>query len=101
MLEFIFANVLFCLTWYIITQPGEIGQYIARWVNVNIKSALVRKLILCPYCLSGQIAFWFSIHDLFNCWEWSEMAALFLLRICGSIILTFVGVKFLDSISQR
>jgi hypothetical protein len=56
--------------YYIVTQPGEILQVWARFVNGQIKVALLRKLLLCPYCLGGQIMFWTSLYFVLTGSEW-------------------------------
>lgn len=46
----------------ILIQPGELLQHFARFMVQNVASEVLKKLILCPYCLSGQMAFWLSFY---------------------------------------
>jgi len=49
-----------CAYW-VLTQPGELLQHWARFVNIEIKNKTLKKLLICPYCMGGQIMFWTSV----------------------------------------
>ena len=64
MLEIIqitFFASIFAVAYQIMIMPGELLQVWARFVNINLKDSIFRKLLLCPYCFGGQIALWMSL----------------------------------------
>jgi len=54
--------VLYCsiiaVAYQILIRPGELLQIWARFVNLGIKNTMLQKLLLCPYCLGGQLSLW-------------------------------------------
>jgi hypothetical protein len=64
MLDFIiiwFVSSLLGCCYQILVRPGELLQGWARLINTSNLPGMVKKLIMCPYCLSGQIALWWSL----------------------------------------
>ena len=61
-LQIIFSASIISIAYQIMIRQGEILQGWARYVNLNIKYSTLQKLLLCPYCLGGQLALWSSIY---------------------------------------
>ena len=51
-----------CAAFDRISQPGELLMYYVRWVNENIGTMLIKKLLTCPWCIGGQISFWWGVY---------------------------------------
>jgi len=51
------------IAYQILIEPGEILQWWSRYVNFNVKDGWIKKLILCPYCLWGNISLWVCVTD--------------------------------------
>lgn len=98
MLSVIITSSLIAITIYITMQPGELLQGVARFINIRINNSLVRKLLICPYCLAGQLALWtvFVIH-FYLFWEGGLLPLSFfkdlVWSVCGSIILVWLFIK--------
>lgn len=45
-----------------ISQPGELLMYYVRWVNTTIENTLIKKILTCPWCIGGQISFWWGVY---------------------------------------
>jgi len=54
--------VILAVAYQIVIRPGELLQSWARFVNLQINNKTLQKLLLCPYCLGGQIALWLSVY---------------------------------------
>lgn len=98
MLGVIITSVLISLTLYITMQPGELLQGVARFVNLRIKNSFIKKLLLCPYCLAGQLALWavFVIH--YFLFERGGLLPLLFFKdliwsVCGSILIVWLFIK--------
>jgi hypothetical protein len=82
-------------------MPGELLQNIARFINVKIKIALIRKLLLCPYCLSGQLFFWFSVIQMFlSVGERLSTVPFLVFGTCGTILTTYILTKLIQIIND-
>ena len=98
MLGIIIASSLIGITTYITMQPGELFQGVARFINTRVNNNIIRKLLLCPYCLAGQLALCtvFVIHYFFFL-EGGLLPLSFLkdliLSVSGSIITVWLFVK--------
>jgi hypothetical protein len=55
-MEIIMYCVLLGSCYAIVTQPGELLQKFARYINMSNNSDVTKKLILCPYCLFTWIS---------------------------------------------
>lgn len=42
----------------ILIRQGELLMHWARFVNLTFESDMLKKLLLCPYCLTGQLLLW-------------------------------------------
>lgn len=92
MLGVIFLSVILSLTLFVMYQPGELLQGVARWVNLNVKNEKFRKLLMCPYCFAGQLSLWLYIL--------TEPFVLenLIITVCLSILVTFFTVKLIMSV---
>ena len=61
-LKIIFFASIIAIAYQIMIRQGELLQEWARYVYLNIKHPTLKKILLCPYCLGGQIALWSSIY---------------------------------------
>ena len=61
-IEITIISVILALAYQIIIRPGELLQSWARFVNLQINNKTLQKLLLCPYCLGGQISLWLSVY---------------------------------------
>jgi hypothetical protein len=98
MLEVIITSVLISLTLYITMQPGELFQGVARFINTRVGSSFIRKLLLCPYCLAGQLAFWTVCVIHYYLFLEGGLLPLSFLKdliwsVCGSIVTVWLFVK--------
>ncbi len=63
--------VLYCsiiaVAYQIVIRPGELLQLWARFVNLGIKNTMLQKLLLCPYCLGGQLSLWTCLVLIYFC----------------------------------
>jgi len=65
-IEITTISVILAVAYQIVIRPGELLQSWARFVNLNMTSELIKKLLLCPYCLGGQIALWLSLYYIYS-----------------------------------
>ena len=64
MIEFIqivFIASILAVSYQILIMPGELLQSWSRFVNINMQGSILQKLLLCPYCVGGQISLWCSV----------------------------------------
>ena len=92
MLGIIFLSVMLSLTLYVMYQPGELLQGVARWINLNVNNNKLRKLLMCPYCFAGQLSLWIYL--------FTEPFVLenLIITVCMSILVTYFVVKLIGSI---
>ena len=77
--------ILIGCTYHELCKPNELLMPWARYWNLESSAPkLLRKLIVCPYCIAGQIALWAS---LFLCPEWVVV------NVCSSILVTIFYYK--------
>ena len=98
MLEVIITSSLIGITSFITMQPGEIFQGVARFINTRVGSSFIRKLLLCPYCLAGQLAFWtVCVIHYYLFWGSGLLPLSFfkelIWSVCGSIIMVWLFLK--------
>jgi hypothetical protein len=78
-------------------QPGELFQGVARFINTRVGSSFIRKLLLCPYCLAGQLAFWTFCVTFCLFWEGGLLPLSFfkelIWSVCGSIVTVWLFLK--------
>ena len=55
--------------YYILTRQGELLTFWVRYWNVNWENHWLSKLVLCPYCLGGQLTFWAAVG--FTLYDWN------------------------------
>ena len=60
-LQIIFVASIISIAYQILIMPSELLQGWARWVNLTFAETPIQKLLLCPYCFGGQLAFWSSL----------------------------------------
>lgn len=65
-IEITTISVILAVAYQIIIRPGELLQSWARFVNLQINNKTLQKLLLCPYCLGGQIALWLSVYYVYK-----------------------------------
>jgi hypothetical protein len=75
-------SVMVALCYNILIRQGELLQLWARYVNLSNWNNYIKKLLLCPHCVAGQLALWQCIYYS-NFW----------VAIPISIVLVFYIVK--------
>jgi len=63
MLTIIFYSSVLSICYSILIRNGELLQVFARYVNMSNYNPLIKKLLLCPHCVAGQIALWQCVYE--------------------------------------
>jgi hypothetical protein len=83
-----FIASIIAIAYQIMIMPGELLQRWARFINTYYEGSIFRKLILCPYCIGGQIALWISVALTFKTHE-----VYFFLSVPCTIVAVYFFVK--------
>lgn len=89
--------ILISITLYLLYKPGELLQFIPRFINTKIKSKLLNKLLLCPYCFAGQLWLWSVVFHFILFGGGDQKSHLFFIKniniLCITIITVYLFVK--------
>lgn len=94
------VSILLSMTLYVLMQPGELLQEVSRYINLNIKNAKTRKLLLCPYCISGQLSLWLTLIDIHFILFGGDFGHPFLYLI-NNVSISILAVWFIVKIINR
>lgn len=62
MLDIIILSTLLPICYNILIKQGELLQFWARFINMSKAPTLLKKLLLCPHCVAGQMALWQCVY---------------------------------------
>jgi hypothetical protein len=82
-IDLIFTFTLLGCCYFILTQPGEMLQKFARYVNMSKLPEWLKKLIICPYCSLVWVSMIVAYIEGLNV----------LIVGCSTMILIYVFVK--------
>ena len=89
-----FFTLIFVTSYHILTLQGELLQAWARMINTSNLDEWIKKLILCPYCLGGQISLWLSFFFVFN--KGADLIVFFSVPFSIVVIYFFIKHNFKD-----
>lgn len=62
MLNIVVVSVVLSICYNILIARGELLQFVARAINLSDLPNIIKKLLLCPYCIAGQLALWQCVY---------------------------------------
>jgi hypothetical protein len=69
-------------------RPNELMQGYARFANMYVQNFFIKKLLICPWCIAGQLAMWQLIHLYLTEFKCLEFVRLSIISVCMVIYLT-------------